>query len=93
MLYGKGANGKGTLINLVKALLGDNNCSHRSLQEFHGIRFAKADLYVKLAFTFADLKSIKLSEIGNFKMLTSGDDMSTEEKFKNRIDTIRLKAS
>jgi len=62
-------------------LLGHNNCSHRSLQDLHENRFAKAYLYGKLTNTFADLKSIKLSETGNFKMLTSGDDISAEEKF------------
>jgi len=33
MLYGNsGANGKGTLLDLITAFLGADNCSHRSLQ-------------------------------------------------------------
>ena len=32
--------------------------------------------------TFADLKSIKLSETGNFKMLVSGDSITAERKFE-----------
>jgi putative DNA primase/helicase len=83
MLYGKGANGKGTLLDLVTAFLGIDNCSHRSLQSIDTNRFAIADLYGKMANTYADLKSMKLSETGNFKMAVAGDWVEGEFKFKN----------
>ena len=83
MLYGKGANGKGTLLDLVTAFLGIDNCSHRSLQSIDTNRFAIADLYGKMANTYADLQSMKLSETGNFKMAVTGDWVEGEFKFEN----------
>ena len=83
MLFGDGANGKGILIKLIEALLGQNNCSHRSVQDPDKNRFAAADLYEKLANTRPDLKSLKLSETGNFKMIVSGDSITAERKFEH----------
>lgn len=83
MLFGDGANGKGVLIKLIEALLSQTNCSHRSLQDLDKNRFAAADLYGKLANTCADLKSLKLSETGNFKMIVSGDSITAERKFEH----------
>jgi len=52
MLYGSdGANGKGTLLDLVTTFLGADNCSHRSLQSIDNNRFAVADLFGKMAHT------------------------------------------
>jgi P4 family phage/plasmid primase-like protien len=84
MLYGNdGANGKGTLLDLVTIFLGTDNCSHRSLQSIDNNRFAVADLYGKMANTYADLKTTKLSETGNFKMLVTGDWITGEFKMIN----------
>jgi P4 family phage/plasmid primase-like protien len=83
MLFGGGSNGKGVLIKLIESFLGETNCSHRSLQDLDKNRFAAANLYGKLANTFADLKSLKLSETGNFKMLVSGDSITAERKFEH----------
>jgi phage/plasmid-associated DNA primase len=83
MLFGDGANGKGVLIKLIEALLRQTNCSHRSLQDLDKNRFAAADLYGKLANTCADLKSLKLSETGNFKMIVSGDSITAKRKFEH----------
>ena len=44
-------------------------------------RFALANLYGKHVNTFADLKPLKLSETGSFKMLVSGDSITGEHKF------------
>jgi P4 family phage/plasmid primase-like protien len=83
MLYGGGRNGKGTLLKLIEAFLGNVNYSNRSLQELDKNRFAVADLFSKLANVFADLKSLRLSETGYFKMIVSGDSLSGEKKFKD----------
>ena len=83
MFFGGGSNGKGVLIKLIEAFLGESNCSHRSLQDLDKNRFAAANLYGKHVNTFADLKSIKLSETGNFKMLVSGDSITAERKFEH----------
>ena len=82
MLYGRtGSNGKGVLLSVIEALLGRHNCSHRSLQDLDINRFATADLYGKYANIFGDLKSTKLLETGNFKVMTAGDAVSAEHKF------------
>jgi len=81
MFFGGGANGKGVLIKLIEAFLGENNCAHRTLQDLDKNRFATADLRGKFVNTCADLKSLQLSETGNFKMIVSGDSISAERKF------------
>jgi putative DNA primase/helicase len=83
MLFGKGANGKSTLLRLIEAFLGAINCSHRSLQQIDQDRFAVASLFGKLANLFADLKSTRVSETGYFKMLSGGDPIPAEFKFKD----------
>ena len=81
MLYGPGSNGKGVFIKLIEALLGLDNTSHVSLQDLERDKFAPADLYSKLANTFADLKSEKLYTSGMFKTLVSGDTIRAERKY------------
>jgi putative DNA primase/helicase len=83
MLFGKGANGKSTLLRLIAAFVGAINCSHRSLQQIDTDRFAVASLFGKLANLFADLKSTRVSETGYFKMLSGGDPVPGEFKFKD----------
>src|SRR5262249_28042728 len=55
----------------------------RSLQALDTNRFAAADLHNKLANTYADLTSLRLSETGNFKMVVSGDSITGELKFRD----------
>jgi putative DNA primase/helicase len=82
MLFGRSSsNGKGVLLSIIEALIGKSNCSHRSLQDIDTNRFALADLYGKYANIFGDLKSTKLSETGNFKVMSAGDAVSAEHKF------------
>ena len=61
--------------------LGLKNVSHVSLQDINEERFAIAGLYGKLANTFADLKSDRLTTTGNFKMLVSGDFIRAQKKY------------
>jgi putative DNA primase/helicase len=81
MLVGDGANGKSTFLNLVKAFLGPQNVSGRSLQDLEVHRFAKADLHTKLANIYADLPDRALQSTGTFKMLTGRDLIAAEKKF------------
>jgi len=81
--FGEGANGKSTLIKVMMAFLGKENIAARSLQEILTNRFAKADLYGKLANLYYDVPSTALLSTGDFKALTSGDLMTTERKFKD----------
>jgi phage/plasmid-associated DNA primase len=49
MLLGPDRNGKGTLLRLITALLGKRSISNVNLQELVADKFAKADLYGKMA--------------------------------------------
>lgn len=73
------------VIRIIEPFLGENNCSPRNLQSLGTNGFAVADVCGKLSNTFADLKSVKLSETGKFKMLVSGDSISGEHKFQDSL--------
>jgi putative DNA primase/helicase len=81
MFLGGGANGKSTVLQLLKTMLGDNTVSI-SLQDLCTERFAPANLYTKLANIYPDLPDKTITETGKFKILTGGDSISAE--FKNR---------
>jgi len=82
MFLGEGANGKSTVLNLLKSMLGNQNVSSVSLQELCENRFAPANLYGKLANVYPDLPDKTLTKTGMFKILTGGDNISAEQKFK-----------
>ncbi len=88
MFVGEGSNGKSTLLNLIKALVGIGNTSARGLQELETNRFAKADLYAKLTNLYADLPDVALKSGGTFKMLTGGDQITAEKKFQHSFNFI-----
>ncbi|RLI19441.1 hypothetical protein DRO54_08480, partial [Candidatus Bathyarchaeota archaeon] len=88
MLVGGGANGKSTFLNLVKAFLGFENVSSRSLHDLEENRFAKADLHHKLANIYADLPDKALFRTGTFKMLTGKDPITAERKFQNSFQFV-----
>lgn len=81
LFVGEGANGKSTLIELLRAFLGKNSCSSVSLQELEEDKFKKAELFGKLANLSSDIPSKGLHHIGTFKMLTGGDKITAERKF------------
>lgn len=73
MLVGNGSNGKTTFLNLLISVLGVHNVSGKSLQELTQDKFARADLFGKLANIYADLTNSELTQTGHFKMLASSD--------------------
>lgn len=86
MLVGDGANGKSTLIELIRRFLGRGNTSSISLQSLLENRFAIASLYGKLANLYADLPDSTLKQTGVFKMIAGGDTLSAEKKFKPHFE-------
>jgi len=88
MLVGSGSNGKSTFIELIRKLLGEHNISSRGLVDLELNRFATADLFGKLANVHADLPDIALRSTGKFKMLTGGDPVTAEQKFKNAFQFV-----
>jgi P4 family phage/plasmid primase-like protien len=83
LFVGERDNGKSTTLRLLEAFLGKHNCSGVPLHELLTNRFAPAELYGKLANTFADLPSGALRSTGMFKALTGGDLIKGERKFKD----------
>ncbi|GAJ03978.1 unnamed protein product, partial [marine sediment metagenome] len=83
LLLGDGANGKSTLLEVLKHFIGTNNCTNISLQAIESQRFAVATLFGKLANIYADIPSTKVAHVGLFKMLTGGDAIGAEKKFKD----------
>lgn len=85
MLVGEGANGKSTFLELVRMLLGHENTTTIALQDFAYQRFAIGNLYGKAANIYPDLPDKALRTTGALKMLTGGDTVSAEYKFKNKF--------
>ena len=82
MLQGAGRNGKSTLLNLLQAFLGMDNCSNVALTSLCNDRFAKAQLFGKLANIYSDLPSEALKNSADFKALSGGDRITAEHKFQ-----------
>lgn len=83
MFSGEGCNGKSTLLSLIEKIIGEKNCSHIPLQQLTGNGFLGAELYGKLTNIYADLPDKALYQTGQFKMLTGGDTLMAEKKFRD----------
>jgi len=83
MLVGEGSNGKSTMSDLLKILLGSDNVNNATLQALCSSRFAVADLYGKLANICSDIPSDALRRTGMFKMLVGGDTVNAQKKFQH----------
>ena len=81
LLFGKGRNGKGTLIRVLKILLGENNISTVTLHELTENKFRVATLYRKLANLAGDLDSKWLENTALFKKITGHDGIQGEYKY------------
>ena len=86
LLCGKGRNGKGTFIRLLKALLGEENCSAVGLHDLTENRFRAATLYGKLANLAGDLEARWITNTAVFKAVTGGDTIQAEHKFGAAFD-------
>jgi P4 family phage/plasmid primase-like protien len=82
MLVGDGGNGKGTLIAVLTAMLGQQNVATVSFQDLSENRFASAQLYGKMANLHADIPNKILENSARFKELVSGDLIQAEEKHR-----------
>ena len=67
---------------MLRAFVGKDNCANVPWHALELDRFAKSELEGKLVNIFADMPSKGLNQTGTFKMLTGGDDIGTEKKFK-----------
>lgn len=89
LFYGKGGNGKGTLLNVMEMLLGQENIASESLDDLNGNRFRSANLFGKIANLAGDIDATYQEHTAMFKSIT-GEDMITSER-KNR-DSFRFES-
>jgi len=86
MLVGEGSNGKSVYLELVRRLVGVENCTSVKLQDLAGdSRFFASQLYGKMANIYADLPSTLMRETGQFKILTGQDPISADRKYRDPI--------
>lgn len=79
MLTGNGSNGKSTILNLIKELIGFENYSTLSVQELEE-RFKPAQLVGKLANLGDDIPDKYLNDTSVFKSVITGGGITVERK-------------
>lgn len=85
ILTGDGSNGKSTLLDMIKHLLGTDNYSSLALEEI-GNRFKTAELFGKLANLGDDISSQYIENNAVFKKLVTGETVNVERKGKDPFD-------
>ena len=88
MLVGDGANGKSTLLALMKAFLGPDNIISIDLHNLMSNRFSLAQLNGKLANIYPDISHRLITNTGIFKALTGGDTQTADRKFREPIQFV-----
>lgn len=83
MMIGAGRNGKSTLINLLVTAFGTENVSKLGLQQIAKGGFVLAHLKDKMINVYPDLPAYALHDTGYFKVLTGGDWLTVDRKFKD----------
>lgn len=81
MLTGTGGNGKGVYLNVIRALLGDENTAAEPLHDLAETRFSAGELFGKLANICGDIDATYIQNTGKIKELCGDDRMKGE--FKN----------
>ena len=79
ILYGDGANGKSTLLDILTDVIGDINISSLSLQELNH-NFKLSEITNKLVNIGDDISDQYLEYSSIFKKLVSGDEVTVDKK-------------
>ena len=82
LLWGEGANGKSTYLNLLLTFIGREASTSLTVQQLIDNRFMKADLFGKQINVAGDLPSEPISDTGLLKALRGQDMITVEEKGK-----------
>ncbi len=83
ILDGSGANGKTTLVNAFKMVLGNKNVSSILVSTINENRFVSSTLFKSLLNIAEEEKISVFKESENFKRLTGGSPMTAEKKGKD----------
>jgi len=84
LMVGSGRNGKGTIIRILEALIGSENCESLALHQLED-RFMVSYLWAKMANLGGDIPSTMLRDTSRFKGLTGGDVIKCDVKNKGAI--------
>lgn len=87
LFYGDGSNGKSTILDLIKAFLGERNYSSIPLEKLSA-RFSTAELEHKLANIGDDVNDISIKDNGTIKQLISGKSIQVERKGERPYDMV-----
>ena len=79
LLVGDGSNGKSTFIDLLKSMLGAENCSSLDFRDLDK-RFQTAELFGKLANLGDDISDAFVENVSTFKKIVSGERITAEQK-------------
>lgn len=85
LFNGDGRNGKSKSIELIKSLLGHENCCSVPLSEFKEGDFSIGELFGKMVNLAGDLSNTALKDTGNFKMSVGRDTIGANRKFLTKI--------
>jgi len=88
LVTGAGSNGKSKTLELLKYLLGIDNCAEISPQSIEDDMFAKGELINMMANISGDISSKALNQTGDFKSLTGRELIMAPRKFKTRVKFI-----
>ena len=82
LLYGDGFNGKGTLLRVLTAVLGEGNVSAVSLHSLAEERFTRIGLLGRIANICGDIDASYIERTGLLKQASGEDLISAEHKFR-----------
>lgn len=81
LFHGPGGDGKGTLMRVLRAMLGKDSYSSISLHQLVDDKFASSGLYGKIANISGDLSDKFVASPQILKEITGGDSISASRKF------------
>lgn len=85
-LVGDGSNGKSVLLNILRAVIGIENCSAKSIETLTTNRFAASGLIGKVVNICTEEES-KFLKSDKFKSFISGEETDVERKFGGAFET------
>lgn len=85
ILTGQGSNGKSTLLDVIKRVLGEENISNVALNELND-RFKTYQVEGKLANIGDDISNEYIPDNSTFKKLVTGETINVERKGKDPFD-------
>ena len=85
MLEGPGANGKSVLLAILEGLVGRENCSSVSLEEF-GERFALSATIGKLVNIVSEVGDVNRLPEGRLKAFVVGDPLTLDRKYRDALN-------